>query len=60
MMRQPHRAATVPRHDQQLEELAARLVRLAPTHRDPERFHVEKHTLAAELRRLARDIRRAG
>jgi hypothetical protein len=60
MMRHPHRVTPVPRHDQQLDELAARLVRLVPTHRDPERFHIEKDTLAAELRRLARDMRRAG
>jgi hypothetical protein len=41
-----------------IEDLAHRLVRLAPSHRDPEAFHVEKHTVAAELRRLARDMRR--
>ena len=41
-----------------LEALAERLVRLSVCHRDPERFHVEKHTLAAEMRRLARDLRR--
>lgn len=37
---------------------AQRLVRLAPSHRDPEAFHLEKHTVAAELRRLASDMRR--
>lgn len=47
------------RADVELEDLAARLVRLAPSSRDPERFHVEKHTLAAEIRRVAAEIRRA-
>ena len=41
-----------------LEALAERLVRLSPSSRDPERFHVEKHTLAAEIRFLADQIRR--
>jgi hypothetical protein len=36
-----------------LEALAARLARLSPSHRDPERFHLEKSGLAAKLRRLA-------
>jgi hypothetical protein len=43
-----------------LEALAERLVRLSPSHRDPEQFHEEKDFLASELRRLARDLRRGG
>jgi hypothetical protein len=37
-----------------LADLARRLDRLRPHHRDPERFHLEKDGIAAELRRLAR------
>lgn len=36
-----------------LNALADRLERLAPSHRDPHRFHEEKSELVAELRRLA-------
>ncbi len=39
---------------QVLEEVANRVRRLSPDRRDPERFHIEKDELAAELRRLAR------
>lgn len=38
----------------QLTELARRVLRLRPSHRDPEEFHVEKSEIANELRRLAR------
>lgn len=41
----------------QLSRLAARVARLTPSHRDPERFHVEKSEVVAELRRLARERR---
>lgn len=37
----------------ELHAIADRLARLAPSHRDPHRFHEEKSKLAAELRRLA-------
>ncbi|NTF80539.1 hypothetical protein [Rhizobium rhizogenes] len=37
----------------QLEGISDRLARLAPSHRDPHRFHEEKSELVAELRRLA-------
>jgi len=37
-----------------LSSLATRVARLTPSHRDPERFHVEKSEVVAELRRLAR------
>ena len=36
-----------------LIDLAARIDRLRPSHRDPEAFHVEKSEIAAALRRLA-------
>jgi hypothetical protein len=39
-----------------LGELAARVLRLCPDHRDPERFWHEKSEVAAELRRLAREV----
>ena len=41
------------RASQHLEDLARRVDRLVPSHRDPERFHLEKSEVAAELRRLA-------
>ena len=34
--------------------LAARVRRLCPDRRDPERFHVEKDAIERELKRLAR------
>jgi len=36
--------------------LADRLRRLGPSHRDPERFHIDKSEIEAELRLLARRI----
>lgn len=36
--------------------IADRVRLLAPSHRDPERFHMDKSEIAAELRRLAREI----
>ena len=36
-----------------LRELAARVERNVPHHREPERFHAEKSEIASELRRLA-------
>lgn len=36
-----------------LRDLAKRVVCNVPGHRDPERFHVEKDQIAAELRRIA-------
>jgi hypothetical protein len=42
-----------------LLDLADMVRRLAPPgHRDPERFHIEKSELAAELRRVAHDAQR--
>ena len=43
---------------QALADLARRLERLRPSHRDPEQFHIEKSEIAAELRRLARAAER--
>ena len=39
--------------DVALRELAARVERNVPHHREPERFHAEKSEIAAALRRLA-------
>lgn len=36
-----------------LHDIADRLARLAPSHRDPERYFEEKSELVAELRALA-------
>jgi hypothetical protein len=42
-----------------LRDLASRVDRNVPHHRDPEQFHIEKSEIASELRRLAaRDARR--
>lgn len=38
----------------ELVELAKRVERLAPSHRDPEAFHVERDEIAKTLRRMAR------
>jgi hypothetical protein len=38
-----------------LHDLARRLERLSPSHRDPFAFHAEKSEIAHELRRLASD-----
>jgi hypothetical protein len=40
----------------EMMRLAERVRRLAPSHCDPERFHLDKSEIAAELRRLAREI----
>lgn len=42
-----------------LERLAHAVRRLSPSHRDPERFHVDKSEIERELRRLARQAERA-
>ena len=36
-----------------IDDLAARVSRLSPSHNDPERFHVEKSEIVHDLRRLA-------
>lgn len=40
--------------------MANRVRRLSPDRRDPERFHIEKDELAADLRRLAHQFRVEG
>lgn len=37
-----------------LTTLADKVRRLSPSHRDPERFHIDKSEIEAELRRLAK------
>lgn len=44
------RAALSP----ELDALADRVRRLLPSHRDPERFHIERDAIERALRRLAR------
>jgi len=39
--------------ESRLDDLAARVSRLSPSHNDPERFHVEKSEIVHDLRRLA-------
>ena len=39
-----------------LQELARRVERLRPDHRDPHRFHEEKSEIAYELTQLARQV----
>ena len=38
-----------------LAELAARVVRNVPDHRDPEAWHAEKSDIAHQLRRIAKE-----
>jgi hypothetical protein len=47
-----------PDHHTTIERLANAVTRLAPHHRDPERFHLDKHTIAAELHQLAAALRK--
>lgn len=42
-----------------LESLARAVGRLSPDRRDPERFHMDRSEIVADLRRLARQIGRA-
>lgn len=46
-------ATTAP---ETLEHLARQVARLVPDRRDPERFHIEKSEVVAELRKLARKL----
>lgn len=52
----PHALRTTPAAA--LEAVAERVGRLSPSHRDPERFHMDKAELVGELRRLARTLGR--
>lgn len=40
-----------------LHALAARVERLCPSHRNPERFHEDKSEIVAELQRLASEVK---
>lgn len=40
----------------QLEELAYRIRRLVPDHRDPHRFHEEKSEIAFALSKLSKEL----
>jgi hypothetical protein len=40
----------------QLADLAGRVRRLSPSHRDPERFHFDKDAIEKDLRRMSRLI----
>lgn len=42
---------------QKIGDLANRIRRLCPDHRDPERFHIEKSEIEHQLRRLAKGLR---
>lgn len=44
---------STPTHSTKLIDIADRLARLSPCHRDPERYHEEKSELVNELRQLA-------
>lgn len=39
-----------------LKHLAERVRRLAPSHHDPEKVHMDKSEIAGELRRIAKEI----
>lgn len=43
---------------EELRRLAGDVLRLLPSHRDPEAFHVSKSEIAARLRRLAKAAER--
>ncbi|WP_299821349.1 hypothetical protein [uncultured Jannaschia sp.] len=55
-MQRNERPAPVERPSDLLAELASRLRRLSPDHRNPHRFHEEKSEIAHELARLARKV----
>lgn len=59
MERGTGRPPTTPHPAHDLEALAARVAGLHLSWTDPEAFHLEKFTVASELRRLARELRRA-
>lgn len=55
-MRDPLSFTARPDPAEAIRSLAAKVARLAPDHRDPERFHIDKSEVVAELRRLAREV----
>jgi hypothetical protein len=55
--RRPERVAGLVDQATAILDLARRIERLAPHHRDPERFHEDKSEIVASLRRLAKEVR---
>lgn len=51
-------SVTVVTAPHRLTALADQVERLAPSHRDPHRFHEDKSEIVAELLRLAHEVRR--
>lgn len=50
--------AVIAHRSCRLDKLARRVERLSPHHRWPERFHEDKSDIVAELRQIAREVRR--
>lgn len=48
------------KHADTLHDVARRLRHLAPHHRDPERFHLERDQLERDVRRVANELRGSG
>ncbi len=55
----PHHSSPPSPPAADLDRLAGAVARLSPSHRDPERFHLDRSEIVAELRRLARALGRA-
>jgi hypothetical protein len=53
----PPPSSTLSTLGSQLDALAARVARLSPCRRDPERFHIDKSDLAHAMRLLASELR---
>ena len=53
-------SASVKPDSTTVARLADAVRRLSVHHRDPERFHLDKHSIAGELEALAAGMRRAG
>lgn len=47
---------TGPRLHVRISDLASRIRRLGPDHRDPHRFHEEKSEIAHEMNKLAKEL----
>lgn len=52
-------AAVMTRLAERLQELARRVDRNVPSHRDPEAFHQEKSEIAEQLRRAAKEAEKS-
>lgn len=53
----PDRRPADPNVADLIEDLARRVGRLSPSHRDPHRFHEERSEIENDLRRLERAVR---